>query len=128
MANIFVVDDEPLLLDLMSSVLRMEGHHVYAFSDPLAALEYFRAQQPAVDLLLTDVQMKPITGNEVASVLIQKGFSGPIIFTSGYPSAGFPGLGAGPHLALDKPFTAAGLRSTVANALAADNAKTHHAI
>jgi CheY-like chemotaxis protein len=62
MANILVIDDEPGLLGLISTTLRQDGHCVTALNDPLAAIEGAMNGGPAIDLLLTDVSMKPISG------------------------------------------------------------------
>jgi CheY-like chemotaxis protein len=43
MANILVIDDESVLLTLISNTLRLDGHTVTALSEPLAALDYQKA-------------------------------------------------------------------------------------
>ena len=47
-ATIFVVDDEPMLLDLALAILQPAGYDVRTFRDPQAALVEFRAAKPAV--------------------------------------------------------------------------------
>jgi DNA-binding NtrC family response regulator len=48
MAMIFVVDDAPLLLNLVSTMLRSDGHEVRSASDAEAAIKAIRASQPPV--------------------------------------------------------------------------------
>jgi DNA-binding NtrC family response regulator len=113
MANILVIDDEPVLLDLISNTLRLDGHTVTAISDPLAACDTFRATDE-VALLVTDVTMKPISGFEVVTRLHSIGFAGPVLFTSGYPAlSGAIARSLGERAIIEKPFTAAHLRSAV---------------
>jgi two-component system OmpR family response regulator len=119
MANIMVIDDEALLLDLISNTLRLDGNTVISMSDPLAAIDYLNSGQPVVDLLLTDIDMKPISGFELVKRLVKNDFGSPVVFLSGYS-----GLSAavtdslGVRSLLEKPFTAKELRAVVRNSLA----------
>ena len=61
-ALIFVVDDEPLLIELAAAVLEPAGYHVRTFQDPAKALAAFTASDPAPDLLITDFAMHRLTG------------------------------------------------------------------
>jgi CheY-like chemotaxis protein len=58
--TIFVVDDEPMLLDLAAAILQPLGFDVRTFRDPKAALKEFIANQPA--LLVTDYAMGEMNG------------------------------------------------------------------
>ena len=119
MANVMVIDDESVLLDLISACLRRDGHHVTAMTDPLAAIDSFMHGQVAIDLLLTDVSMDPIGGFEIVKRLIKAGFDGPVLFMSGYTALSGAVIGSlGERAVIEKPFTAAELRSAVRRALA----------
>jgi two-component system, OmpR family, response regulator len=59
-ATIFVVDDEPMLLDLAAAVLQPLGFKVRTFSDPKKALEEYPAARPAV--VVTDFAMGEMSG------------------------------------------------------------------
>ena len=124
MAHILVVDDEPLLLDLISATLRLDGHEVTAVGDPPAALSMQEAGQLPVDLLLTDVEMRPISGFELVRRLTKLGFDSPVLFTTGYPALSDVVAGSlGARFILEKPFTAAQLRGVVRNALSPSKSK-----
>jgi DNA-binding response OmpR family regulator len=56
MKRIFVVDDEPDICLTLTNVLEDNGFVVYAFDDPLLALEYFR--KDLYDLLILDIKME----------------------------------------------------------------------
>jgi DNA-binding NtrC family response regulator len=118
-ANILVIDDEPVLLDLISNTLRLDGHNVTALSSPLAALDAQAVRHPPIDLLLTDISMEPISGHELVRRMSKTGFTGPVLFMSGYPALTADVAEAlGECTALEKPFTAVQLRSTVKRVLA----------
>jgi two-component system, cell cycle sensor histidine kinase and response regulator CckA len=58
--TVFVVDDEPLLLDLATAILQPMGFNVRTFRDPRAALAAFSATKPAV--VVTDYAMGEMSG------------------------------------------------------------------
>ena len=124
MAHIFVIDDEPILLELISDLLRLDGHKVTTFSDPLSIFESLCGGQTKADLLLTDVEMKPINGFDVVRRLCLQGFSRPVIFMSGYPGGASKPEIPNPQSVIEKPFTAAELRATVQSALSQNAAKS----
>ncbi len=60
--ELFVVDDEQVLLDLAAVVLRSHGYAVRAFRNAEAALEAFAKAQPPPLLVITDYAMHEMTG------------------------------------------------------------------
>lgn len=62
-STIFVVDDEPMLLDLALAILQPLGYNVQVFSDPKKALREFSAAMPAV--VVTDYSMGAMNGLEL---------------------------------------------------------------
>ncbi|MDD5140050.1 MAG: response regulator [Verrucomicrobiales bacterium] len=61
--TIFVVDDEPMLLDLALAILEPLGYDVRTFRDPQTALAEFATAKPAV--VVTDYAMSGMTGMEL---------------------------------------------------------------
>jgi len=119
MPNIAIVDDEPILLDLLSTLLLRDGHEVLALGSPVAALDSILSGQTQFDLLLTDVEMNSITGFDLVKQLMEAGFKSPVIFMSGYPRVPAElGSDLRKMAVLEKPFTAGELRAAVALALA----------
>ena len=59
-ASIYVVDDEPMLLDLAAAILQPLGFEVRTFRDPKTAFKEFTAKQPA--LIVTDYAMGEMNG------------------------------------------------------------------
>lgn len=79
MKHIFVVDDEPLIRDLIEKYLVKEGYRVTAFADGKPALAEFGRLKP--DLVVLDVNMPGMDGLEVCRE-IRKTSELPIIFVT----------------------------------------------
>ena len=69
MAHILIIDDEPPLVQLVSSYLRREGHQVSTASDGLRGLEMVRSDRP--DVIVLDVMLPGLDGIEVCRRLRQ---------------------------------------------------------
>ncbi len=63
--TVYVVDDDPGVLELVSEVLKLHGYEVKAFSNPALAAENIRRGDPAPELLVTDQLMPEMTGLEL---------------------------------------------------------------
>ena len=61
-ATVFVVDDEPMLLELAAALLQPAGFNVRTFRDPQAALVEFSAANPQPTVLVTDYAMGAMNG------------------------------------------------------------------
>jgi two-component system OmpR family response regulator len=59
-AKIMVVDDEPFIVELISTRLRMAGYHVYCARDGQRALEVLRETPP--DAVVLDLTMPRLDG------------------------------------------------------------------
>ncbi|HUZ07124.1 MAG TPA: response regulator [Candidatus Paceibacterota bacterium] len=57
---IFIVDDEPMLLDLAAAILKPMGFDVRIFRDPKTALKEFASSHPVV--VVTDYAMGDMNG------------------------------------------------------------------
>ena len=62
---IYIVDDEPLLLDLAEASLAPGGFTVKKFTDPDEALKSFAKARPKPDVLVTDYAMGKMNGVEL---------------------------------------------------------------
>ena len=62
--RVLIVDDDPLLCDLLRMALRREGFETHEVYSGDAALGYLE-QRPQVDLVLLDVMMADINGFDV---------------------------------------------------------------
>jgi DNA-binding NtrC family response regulator len=64
-----IVDDEPIIADTLSSILRLHGFAIATAYDGLSALEMARRICPS--LLITDVAMPGLNGVELADAVKQ---------------------------------------------------------
>ena len=85
--KILLVDDEEMLTKLGKSILKKLGHTVTAFSNSQDALDCFRQDPQAFDLLLTDQMMPGLTGLELAQQCLALRPDLPVILATGYSEA-----------------------------------------
>src|SRR3954470_19451545 len=64
-ATVFIVDDEPMVGEVVSALLAMEGLNTRLFTSPLDALEAFESAEAKPDLLITDFMMQPFDGMDL---------------------------------------------------------------
>ncbi|MCI0538306.1 MAG: response regulator [Verrucomicrobiales bacterium] len=62
---VYLVDDEPLLLELAEMVLEGNGYRFQKFQDPTEAWSAFAVADPAPALLITDYAMHAMNGVEL---------------------------------------------------------------
>ena len=87
---IFVVDDEPMLLELASVILEPCGYDLQTFHDPESAIRAFTDAQPPPALIITDYAMHTMNGLELIAAcrriqpgqktLLLSGTVGPDVF------------------------------------------------
>jgi two-component system, cell cycle sensor histidine kinase and response regulator CckA len=120
-ATILVVEDEPQVLALVTTLLGDLGYGVLGAPTPAAALELVLARkqagQPAPDLLLTDVVMPGMNGVELARTLRQHHPGLKSIFMSGYVADARANLAGDTSVILYKPFTLKSLAESVYSVL-----------
>jgi CheY-like chemotaxis protein len=80
---IFVVDDEPMLLELNTVILEPLGYRVFTFLDPVAAVRAFLLSDPRPALVITDYAMHPMNGLELISACRRVNPTQKIIMVSG---------------------------------------------
>ena len=78
--RVLVIDNEPQILNVLSSFLDSEGYHVIASANPLDALRFI--QKMDLDLIITDLSMPEISGRELSSKIRELSYQGPLIYMS----------------------------------------------
>jgi len=103
MKNILLVDDEPLMLDLLSLYLSPRGYHCIKKESALAAIDYLESQ--SVDLILLDIMMPDMDGLEACRE-IRKYWDIPIIMLTAMSEKSdiVKGLNTGADDYISKPF------------------------
>ncbi|WP_163340664.1 response regulator [Desulfopila sp. IMCC35008] len=82
--TVLLVEDEPLLLNIIREMLEEMGCDVFAVASPLKAIEVASDPSSAIDLLLTDVVMPEMNGKELANRIKALRPETKCLFMSGY--------------------------------------------
>ncbi len=86
-ARLLLVDDEPGLLDLLKKYLERLGYEVDACTTAEDALSRFNADPSRYALVLTDLTLPGINGEEMLNRMRERNPRLPAIVSSGYPYA-----------------------------------------
>ncbi len=112
--RILVVDDEPSIVDSVSTALRYEGFEVDTATTGRAALA--AAQEGTPDLVILDVMLPGLDGLEICCRMRDEGLHAPVLLLTarGAVEDRVAGLNAGADDYLVKPFAMAELLARVA--------------
>src|SRR4030042_5780239 len=118
-----VIDDERIVLDSVSRILKEEDFKVDTAQSGLEGLK--QAIERPYDIVLTDLRMPDIGGMRVLRDIKRAKPSLPVVMITGYPSvkAAIQAMKLGAGDFIEKPFTPEQLSLAVAAALR--KAKTH---
>ena len=113
--KILVIDDDETVLEIIEQILASTGYHVQTALTGRKALELAEMSNGDVDLVLTDVVMPEMNGEELALVFKRTYPGTKVLFMSAYLK---PGVGRYEELHgkmefIVKPFTSAKLRGEV---------------
>jgi PAS domain S-box-containing protein len=117
--TILLVEDEASLRELTSRILARSGYQVCVVDSGSEAVRRAGDPDQPIDLLLTDVIMPEMLGNEVAARVGEIRPGVPVLFMSGYaqPILDTHGIPAPDYDILEKPFTETALLTRVHRAL-----------
>jgi CheY-like chemotaxis protein len=100
--KLLVVDDSPVVVEILASILKLSGHGVDEAYDGVDAVN--RLQDNCYDIVITDAQMPGMGGVEVCKFLKSQ-FPGVYIVGMSGCSRSLKELkDAGAHICLSKPF------------------------
>jgi CheY-like chemotaxis protein len=116
---ILMVDDEPTLVETGAEILRQLGYQVVAKTGSTEALDAFRARSEAFDLVITDMTMPGMAGNELAREILRLRPELPVILVTGYSElvSRESALQDGIRELVMKPFRMAQLAQTIRKVL-----------
>ncbi|MDP9171676.1 MAG: PAS domain S-box protein [Acidobacteriota bacterium] len=83
-ANILFVDDEDVVQRAGAKILERHGYQVRVARDGLHAVEVFRADHAQIDLIVLDMMMPVMTGEQALEALREIEPEVPVIVCSGY--------------------------------------------
>ncbi len=81
--HIIVVDDEPTITEFLAELMRGIHHKVTAFNDSHEALEFYKNNVSAVDLVIVDQIMPGMSGIALATELLALNMELPIVLCTG---------------------------------------------
>ncbi|HEY3592872.1 MAG TPA: response regulator [Polyangiaceae bacterium] len=105
--RVLFVDDEPALVSLTVRALDKLGYQVTGVSDPRKALDLFRADPTAFDVVVTDLSMPSVSGFDLAREICQFRPDLPLLLMSGFVSQRDldESIACGIREIIHKPFT-----------------------
>ena len=118
METILLVDDEPAVLDLCQTILRLGGYNVIAAGSGIVALRLIQNSAQSIDLALLDLMMPGMNGIELAKQLQSGNPEVRIVLMTGYGPAEIARLiRDNPYRIIWKPFRTESLLRMIENAL-----------
>jgi CheY-like chemotaxis protein len=116
--TILLAEDDSIMRRLTRKMLQEHGYRVLEAEDGNAALDVIATNDGMVDLILTDVVMKGMSGPELVLRLMGSHPTMKVVYMSGYTGelVTHQGLNSGIRL-LEKPFTRTDLLKTLDAAL-----------
>lgn len=112
---VLIVEDEPIILEMLSEMVRHMGFMPVARQNPVEALEYFRSEPGAVDIVMTDLSMPEMGGDRLAEEIFNISPDTPVIICSGYSGKKYAEESnlRGPRIFLKKPIVSGVLFKTL---------------
>lgn len=119
-ARILIAEDEADLRDLLQDDLEASGYEIALAIDGRSALAHLERQQDVIDLLLTDVRMPGITGDQLLARMRELRPEAPVVVMTAFGSVeqAVEMVKAGAFQYLTKPFQTDELLRVVEKALA----------
>ena len=113
--RLLFIDEEPMLVELGTTMLTNLGYRVVGMRDPIEALALVKEDPAQFDLVITDLTMPKMTGDRLAEKLALLRPDLPVLLCSGYVKH----IGTHPHLAgyIQKPLTQQELAQAVRGVL-----------
>jgi len=82
--RILFIDDEPAIVKMGSQILESLGYEVTARTSSIEALELFKTQPDRFDLVITDMTMPHMTGDDLTRELMRVKPGLPVILCTGF--------------------------------------------
>lgn len=122
--KVLVVDDQPVLCEILAEYLSKDFHEVEVSTDGRQALERFNTER--FDLVITDLAMPQMTGEQLAQAIKQISPETPVILLTGFGDTphGQQYNGAAEQI-LSKPISPIDLRHAIIRAMQRDGVAAH---
>lgn len=103
-ATLLVVDDEPLMTQIMTLQMTKQGFRTLTADSVAQALAIVDAGDSPIDIVVTDMSMPERDGLDLARALLDRKLSVPVLIASGYPADETELLPANVVGVVEKPF------------------------
>jgi CheY-like chemotaxis protein len=104
--TILLVEDEKLILESVSNMLKLKGYKVYTATDGLEAVKLYDRFRQEIDLVITDMGLPGITGKDEFKILKEMNNDIKVVLSSGFfePEMKVDLLKAGAKGFIQKPY------------------------
>lgn len=117
-ATVLLVEDQHVVRKLVRRLLKSEGYTVLEAEHGAEAIEVAEGFNGPIDLLITDMVMPRMSGEELAARMIRRRPRTKVLYVSGYADSEiFHGAGRGDSHFLQKPFSPEALSAKVREVL-----------
>ena len=86
--SILLVDDEPIIITSARRILEKKGYTVFTAESGASALALYQEKQEEVDVILLDLSMPDMDGEETLEKLIDIDADAKVVLFSGYARSG----------------------------------------
>ena len=102
--KILIIDDDKSITTVFKMMLEEQGYNVHTAPSGKEAISL---AEPSYDLVILDIKLPDITGDEVAKVMKERGMADNIVLMTGYPELEdcIDSLGVGIQEILIKPIS-----------------------
>ena len=117
--TVFLIEDEELLLNLVKSLLEGHGYRVITAMNGEEAIHVYREHIGTIDLVLTDMDIPKLSGEQIYSVFRELNPAVKLIFASGFiePEIKAEMFRRGARSFLEKPYRPMEILKSVREAL-----------
>lgn len=114
---VFIVDDEPELVDILSKIIAINDYSIHKFYNGEDALNSFELYRP--DIVITDIMMPKLDGIDMIRAMHEISNTTPVIIISGNLSKEKmqEALQFGAYALIDKPFNSMAVANLCKNAV-----------
>lgn len=116
--TILIAEDADSVRNVACRYLESKGYHVLQAGNGVDALRVLEAFGGRIDVLVTDMVMPHVGGQELARTVAARCPDVKVVYMSGYPDVPGPDDGPGDHgVVLNKPFSMKALDQAIGDLL-----------
>jgi DNA-binding NtrC family response regulator len=90
---VLVVDDEPMIRELCSTLLHQQGYDVFLAENGVEGVEVFARERHRIGLVILDLTLPRLSGDDAFREMLRIDDEVRVLFCSGYPPEQIKSLG-----------------------------------